>query len=157
MLRLEAGWVMLFLVACSTGATPSGPREQEHFGKAPANNSLAAQPATELPLWILEPRALPDGWVGKNNCTFPFGQNVPQWDFHPDAGCWERAGLDGWTRQQFESIHIPSFPSCGGGLGDANVIRVCRAGGPGQPSPCTIDPLTGPNGCARCVINPTCH
>ena len=94
---------------------------------------------------------------GENNCTFPFGQDVPQWDFHPDAGCWEHSGPDGWVRNQQQKIHIPNFSRCGGGPGDANVIRVCRLGGAGQPQPCFLDPSTGPNGCARCVVNPTCH
>jgi len=111
---------------------------------------LAACGAT-LPAWIVSPATLPLGRVGKNNCTFPFGQTVPQWDFHSDAGCWEYPGPDGWTRQQFEKIHIPAFPACSNGPGDATVIRVCRAGGAGQPSPCSLDVTTGPNGCARCV------
>ena len=109
-----------------------------------------------LPAWIAEPATLPDGKVGKNNCTFAFVSGS-QWDAHPEGGCWERVGVDGWTRQQIQKIHVPNFASCGGGPGDATAIRVCRAGGAGQPSPCTIDLQTGPNGCARCVINPTCH
>jgi hypothetical protein len=153
MLRVETGCVTLLLVACSAGDTPEAPI----FERPTADNSPAAQSATGLPLWILEPSVLPDGKVAKNDCTFPFGQIVPQWNLHPDAGCREHAGPDGWTRQQFASIHIPSFPSCGDGPGDATAIRVCRSGGAGQPSPCSIDPLTGPNGCAHCVINPTCH
>jgi hypothetical protein len=157
MLRVETGCVMLLLMACRAGDTPAAPTEQDFFERPPADNTPAAQPATGLPRWILKPSVLPVGKVGKNNCTFPLGHIVPQWNLHPDAGCWEHAGPDGWTRQQFASIHIPSFPSCGGGPGDATAIRVCRAGGAGQPSPCSIDPRTGPNGCARCVINPTCH
>jgi hypothetical protein len=82
---------------------------------------------------------------------------VPQWDFHTDAGCWESEGEEGWIRQHFEKIHIPAFPSCGGGPGDATAIRMCRAGGQGQPSLCFIDPVTGPSGCARCLVSPTCH
>ena len=119
--------------------------------------SLRSESATSsLPVWITEPVVLPDGRVGKNNCTFalPLGY---AWDAHPDGGCWEHQAPEGWTRQQSQKIHVPSFPSCGGGPGDATFIRVCRAGGRGQPSPCLIDPITGPNGCARCVINPTCH
>jgi hypothetical protein len=58
----------------------------------------------------------------------PFGEVVPQWDFHADAGCWEHSGPDGWTRQQYQ-----------------------------QPSSCLIDASTGQNGCARCVAITVCH
>jgi hypothetical protein len=81
--------------------------------------------------------------------------DTPKWDFHPDAGCWEHTGPDGWTRQQFQKLHVPKFHECNGGPGDATAIRVCRAGGAGQDSPC--GEKTGPKGCARCVVNPTCH
>ena len=73
------------------------------------------QVAGSIPSWILNPATLPPGRMGKNNCTFAFGQVVPQWDFHPDAGCWEHSGPDGWTRQQFQKIHIPNLASCGAG------------------------------------------
>jgi hypothetical protein len=108
--------------------------------------------------WIVNPATLPEGRIGKNNCTtFPFPSEY-QWNLHPDGGCWEHSGPDGWTRVQFQRVHIPSgFASCGGGSGDATAIQVCRAGSRGQPSPCLIDPVTGPRGCARCVVNPTCH
>ncbi len=139
-----------FLAAC--GADDPSPRiaSAARFVESP----LAAPAADELPAWITEPSALPAGLVGTNNCTFPFGPKVPQWDFHPDAGCWEHAGPDGWTRQQFQRIHIPHYAFCGGGPGDATAIRICRA--PGEPNPCFIDELTGPTGCARCVVHPTC-
>lgn len=159
-LSTNAAAGILVLVAACAGApdTPSSPTPQPLGEGTVLTESVGAdQSATPLPSWILEPSTLPSGRVGKNNCTFPFGQTVPQWDFHPDAGCWEHTGPDGWTRQQQQSIHIPQFPACGGGPGDATAIRVCRLGGADQPSPCLIDPLTGPAGCARCVINPTCH
>ena len=150
--------LLLALAACAGPDTPSSPTRQPLVaGGAEIGNSAAALSGSELPAWIVEPSTLPRGRTGKNNCTFPFGQNVPQWDFNPDAGCWEHAGPDGWTRQQIQRIHVPSFPSCGGGPGDATAIIVCRAGGAGQPSPCLIDPLTRGVGCARCVVNPTCH
>jgi hypothetical protein len=114
------------------------------------------QATSVLPAWVINPVTLPPGRAGKNNCTFPFPADY-QWDLHPEGGCWERSGPGGWTRKQFQRIHIPSFASCGGGAGDATAIQVCRAGGRGQPSPCLIDPTTGPMGCARCVVNPECH
>ena len=154
--RLFSGVALAMLVfGCSPPVAPSPSRTVQVGG---AVGSLQATPSpSSLPAWITQPTTLPDGRVGRNNCSFPFGQDVPQWDFHADAGCWEHDGPDGWTRNQQQRIHIPNFRACGGGPGDANVIRVCRAGGPGQPNPCPIDPITGPNGCARCVINPTCH
>lgn len=151
----------LAVTACrnvTTADTPTAPALDPFVvdGPQPAAASVATKPASGLAAWITEPAALPGGRVGKNNCTFPFPAEY-QWDAHPEGGCWERAGPGGWSRQQFQKIHIPNFASCGGGPGDATAIRVCRAGGRGQPSPCLIDPVTGPNGCARCVINPTCH
>jgi hypothetical protein len=157
---------MILLVACSTGDTQAGPTaqalQQQPNTTADGNTRIITTTgmtpaAGVLADWIVNPATLPEGRVGKNNCTFPFGQDVPQWDLHPEASCWEHAGPDGWTRQQFQKIHIPQFPSCGGGPGDATAIRVCRLGGQGQPAPCFLNPVTGPNGCARCVVNPTCH
>src|SRR5215475_10466913 len=144
--RVGPACVMLFLVACRTG-DPATTQTRE----------ASAQPATtgQLPDWIINPPTLPPGRVGKNNCTFKFRYDIPKWDFHPDAGCWERPGPGGWTRQQFQKLHTPVFPECNNGPGDAGGIRVCRPGGEGQDSPC--GGKTGPNGCARCVHNPTCH
>jgi hypothetical protein len=107
-----------------------------------------------IPSWILNPETLPPG-TSKNNCTFAFRQDVPQWDFHADAGCWERSGPDGWTRQQQYKIHVPQHNDCGGGPADVSPIRVCLA--PGPANPCPINALTGPNGCAICVRSLTCH
>ena len=148
--------LLMLLAACGATDTPIEPEQEPDQNRvAPFGVSAAAK---ELPAWIVSPATLPPGRVGKNNCTFGFGDNVPLWDFHPDAGCWERNGPDGWIRQQNQNIHFESFPSaCGGGPGDATGIRVCRAGGAGQPSPCSLDTTTGPSGCARCVINPVCH
>ena len=152
----------LAVTACRNVApsdTPTAPALDPSVmdGLQPAAASVAVQTTNGLPEWIVLPDVLPSGLQGRNNCTFSFGPDVPQWDFHPEAACWQRPGPDGWFRQQLQQIHIPSFPACGGGPGDATAVRVCRAGGRGQPSPCLIDPVTGPNGCARCVINPTCH
>ena len=154
-----AACALLFLVACGAANAPAAPSLQPVVGSGGllVGDPVVTAAASGLPDWILNPATLPPGRVGKNNCTFAFGQDVPQWDFHADAGCWERPGPDGWTRNQQSRVHIPSFRACGGGPGDAEVIRVCRVGGAGQPNPCTLDPLTGPAGCARCVINPTCH
>ena len=160
------GLISVLSLACSSGDTPvrpssigggqSGataivdPRVLPHTG--------AMRAAGVLPDWIVNPATLPPGQVGKNNCTFEFPTAAYQWNFHPEGGCWEHEGPDGWTRQQFQRIHIATgFASCGGGSGDATAIRVCRAGGGGQPSPCPLNSITGPNGCARCVINPECH
>lgn len=161
--RVGPACVMLFLVACRTGDSPTTPtREASAQPATTQTREASAQPATtrtqstgQLPDWIVNPPTLPPGRVGKNNCKFQFGVDTPKWDFHPDAGCWEHAGPDGWTRQQFQKIHHPKFPQCNGGPGDGTAIRVCRAGGMGQDSPC--GQKTGPKGCANCVVNPTCH
>lgn len=109
-----------------------------------------------LPDWIRHPFEFPAGLMGSNNCTFAPGAATAQWDFHPDGGCWERLGPDGWTRQQQHRIHVTQHAACGGGAADLSNTRVCRA--PSVPNPCAIDLLTGPNGCARCVIQPVvCH
>lgn len=160
-LAIVAAFAMLMLAGCrlvDRAYTPTAPTELA-LVKSEAQGvgrSVVTDLANDLPAWIVEPSTLPDGRVGENNCTFQLPASY-QWDAHSEGGCWEHAGPDGWTRQQFQRVHIPSFASCGGGPGDATAIRVCRAGGQGQPSPCSIDPFTGPNGCARCVINPMCH
>lgn len=149
-----AACLMMLIAGCGGEDTPTDPL----VSGGVLGGLGGTQSVRGLPGWIVNPLTLPPGRVGKNNCTFGFGENVPIWDFHPDAGCWEHVGPDGWTRQQTQRIHFESFPSaCGGGPGDATGIRVCRAGVVGQPSPCSLDTTTGPSGCARCVINPTCH
>jgi hypothetical protein len=142
------------LLACGGPSTPMAPTTTSGGGLQVADIA-ATESVNELPDWIVNPAALPLGRVGMNNCTFAFGQNVPQWDFHPDAGCWEHTGPDGWIRNQQQRVHVPQLPACGGGPGDANAIRVCLA--PGLANPCFIDAVTGPAGCARCVVNPVCH
>ena len=163
--RITGTAFVLVLAACSAGdipATPTplgGPSQSSSISigdSRVASVTGAQQVVGDLPSWILNPVALPPGRVGKNNCTFQFPAGY-QWNAHPEGGCWEHPGPDGWFRQQFQKIHIPNFASCGGGPGDATAIRVCRLGGQGQPQPCFIDPTTGPNGCARCVVNPECH
>lgn len=143
--------VGILVVSCVPSDSPSTPLE-------PSTLSLTAQSVNEppaIPAWITDPLVLPAGLRGRNNCTFAFGQVVPQWDFHSDAGCWERPGPDGWTRQQQYRIHVPQLALCGGGPGDVSPIRVCRA--PGLANPCPINPTTGPNGCAICVRSFICH
>ena len=139
------------LVACARSeapATPVGP-----YAPVSTTQGLAGPPV--VPAWVTDPEALPPGLRGRNNCTFAFGQTIPQWDFHPDAGCWERPGPDGWTRQQQFKLHVPQLAACGGGAGDVSPVRVCRE--PDQTNPCPINPRTGPTGCALCVRNVTCH
>lgn len=124
--------------------------------KVLASNSTArADHAMSIPAWALQPENFPPGLKGTNNCTFRFGQNVPQWNFHEDAGCWERNAPDGWTRQQQHRIHVPALVECNGGPADLSPIRICRA--PGLENPCPINPTTGPNGCALCVRSFNCH
>jgi hypothetical protein len=85
--------ILVLLGGCAAPDTPSGPTTQPLVESgAPVEGSVLAQLASELPAWIVEPSTLPVGRTGKNDCTFPFGQDIPQWDFHPDAGCWEHAG-----------------------------------------------------------------
>ena len=158
-----AGCVMFLLAACATGDAPGAPTSLgpsqsgatvgDHMRAVPLTGAMQVNGA--IPSWILNPETLPPGRRGKNNCTFAFGQEVPQWDFHPDAGCWERPGPDGWTRNQQYKIHVPQLPNCGGGPGDVSPIRVCQV--PGMANPCPINPTTGPSGCAICVRSFTCH
>lgn len=112
-----------------------------------------------MPRWITEPDEFPEGMKGTNNCTFAFGRNGAQWDFHGEGGCWERPGPDGWTRQQQHLVHVPVVAECGGGAADFSPIRACREGGEGQVGPCPLGPRpnTGPNGCAICVAMLVCH
>jgi hypothetical protein len=161
--RVGAACVMLLLVACRAADSPATQTRTATGQPAttPARE-VSVQPATtttpkasQLPDWIVNPATLPPGKVGKNNCKFDFGHDVPNWNFHPDAGCWEHPGPGGWTRQQFQKLHVPKFRECNDGQGDLTGIRVCRAGGKDQDSPC--GGKTGPTGCARCVANPTCH
>jgi hypothetical protein len=164
MLMTVTGCALVLLTACG-GNTPVHPTPLGSIqSTATVGGDVRVRPATGvmpvtgvLPSWIVNPETLPPGRAGKNNCTFPFSSADYQWDFHPDGGCWEHDGPEGWTRKQFQRVHLSNFAACGGGPGDATAIQVCRAGGRGQPSPCLIDPLTGPMGCARCVVNPTCH
>jgi hypothetical protein len=157
--RVGLAFVMLFLIACRTADSQTTPTREvsAHAATTPTRTTdsptTQTPTASQLPDWIVNPKTLPPGRVGKNNCKFDFGLDTPKWDVHPDAGCWEHAGPDGWTRQQFQRIHHPSMPQCGGGPGDGTAIRVCRK--PGEDSPC--GEKTGPKGCARCVVSPKCH
>ena len=141
--------LVVSLAACTN---PTSPLEGTTTG-----NGQSASPKAEggIPAWVAQPEVLPAGRQGQNNCTF--GSATPgQWDAHPEGGCWEHPGPDGWTRQQQHANHFESLPVCGGGPGDVDQIRVCRAGGGDQVSPCNGDP-TGPLGCALCVRSVTCH
>src|SRR5512143_3760689 len=143
----------VFALGCSShDPTPTAVETRANVPFVHATND---QPV--LAAWITHPEQLPLGLQGRNNCVFPFGQSTAQWDFHPDGACWEHPGPDGWTRQQQYRVHVPSLASCGGRAGDVSPIRVCRTGGAGQPTPCQINPVTGPNGCAVCVAAVVCH
>ena len=109
------------------------------------------------PKWVTDPEVFPEGLKGTSNCSFPFGQSTAQWNFHSDGACWERPGPDGWTRQQQNIVHVPHHAQCGGGPADVSPIRICRAGGRDQQTPCPNGPLTGSNGCALCVPALVCH
>jgi hypothetical protein len=116
------------------------------------------QEAESLPDWVLSPSTFPDGLKGTNNCSFPMVPNTTTvWNQHEDGGCWEHPGPDGWTRQHLNAVHVEELTGCGRQPGDVTTIRVCRAGGEGQVSPC-YGSVTGPRGCAVC-IDPTftCH
>jgi hypothetical protein len=160
---LPAGSALLF-IACDHIGSPSNPGPVSSVA-APrsATDSLTASNAQigaerlSLPAWVNNPQDFAPGLMGRNNCTFPLGAAGAQWDFHPDGACWERPGPDGWTRQQQHRVHVPTLAICGGGSGDVSPIRVCRPGGAGQPNPCFINAATGPNGCALCVVDFTCH
>lgn len=147
----------LALLAFSLACSSQDPSLTAADTPAAAQSVHSAKGPPLLPAWITDPEHFPLGLRGRNNCAFAFGQSTAQWDFHPDGACWERPGPDGWTRQQQYRVHVPSLASCGGGAGDVSPIRVCRTGGAGQTTPCQINPLTGPNGCALCVAAVVCH
>jgi hypothetical protein len=142
-------WVIM--VSCLFGCT---------LDESAVEQSVSAQNGS--PAWILNPVDFPQGRMGTTNCTFKFGCGGADFNAHPDAGCWEKEPTaDGWVRQQIFDVHCAQIANCGAAGGDAYAIRVCRAGGGGQASPCLntdgTAKLTGPNGCAVCVANPVCH
>jgi len=141
----------ILVAGCGTSSSTASPLEVTDG--AISFEAVSGPPL--IPAWLTTPEELPPAFRGRNNCTFKFGQATAQWDFHPDGGCWERPGPDGWTRQQQYKIHVPQHLACGGGAGDVSPIRVCRA--PGEEDPCPINPLTGPTGCALCVASLTCR
>jgi hypothetical protein len=83
--------LVAFLAACGTPESPGNPIEATVVAA-----SLQASLGPPLLLaWITDPEKLPAGLMGRNNCTFAFGQATAQWDLHPDGACWERPGPDG--------------------------------------------------------------
>ena len=141
---------MVLVVSLGACSSPTSPLE----GITASEGSRSFKTAgSGIPDWVLHPQALPAGLQGQNNCTYA---HEGQWDAHPEGGCWERPGPDGWTRQQTNKNHVDSLPICGGGPGDTALLRVCRAGGEDQISPCDGN-TTGPRGCALCVRVVTCH
>jgi hypothetical protein len=146
----------LSLGACSS---PSEPALMSVAGPSAVQAVAAAVTTPSLPGWIANPTVIPSDLEGRNNCTFPFGPGATGgiWDYHADGACWERPGPDGWTRQQQHLVHVPQHASCGGGPADVSPIRICREGGADQPTPCDVNPTTGPLGCAICVRSVICH
>ena len=140
--------LVVSLAACSSPTSPL-----EEVTGSDGSRTLKAG-GSGIPAWVLNPQALPVGMQGQNNCTFAF---AGQWDAHPEGGCWEHPGPDGWIRQQANLLHSESLGRCDSGPGDAYQIRVCKAGvGEDVVSPCD-GALTGPLGCAICVRVVTCH
>jgi hypothetical protein len=154
-LRVAVTSVALLMMAC---ASPSAPSTTVTGGSAPQSVAALSE-SQSIPAWIADPVVIPSGLKGHNNCTFPFGPGATAgiWDYHADGACWERAGPDGWVRQQQNVVHVPEHALCGGGPADVSPIRICREGGGGQPTPCDVNPTTGPLGCAICVRSVVCH
>ena len=148
--KIVAAVSVVVFLACAEASAPS-----ESSSMASDLDGALLAKAVTIPAWVLNPETLPPGLRGTNNCTFRFGANTTQWNFHEDGGCWERPGPDGWTRQQAHRIHVPELAECNGGPGDVSPIRVCQA--PGLENPCPINPTTGPNSCAQCVRSFNCH
>jgi hypothetical protein len=140
-----------FMVSCSK-FRPASPSEPSGAGGSGNIDS------STVPAWVTDPPLVPEGLRGQTNCTFGFGNPSLQWGFHPDNACWERPGPDGWIRQQQYRIHGTAVALCDGGPGDVYVIRVCREGGAGQPTPfCLGTKTTGPLGCSICVPAAECY
>lgn len=135
-------------------------KAKSHLDVVVRTHDYAAGGSTgSLPDWIANPAEIPPGLKGQNNCTFPIvpGGTGGIWNYHTDGACWERPGPDGWIRQQQNVVHAPQHAACGGGAADVSPIRICRTGGAGQPTPCDVNPTTGPLGCAICVRSVVCH
>ena len=120
----------------------------------PDSPTLSAVVSSSPPKWVIYPEQLPKGLRGQNSCTFPIGNASAQWDYYEDGACWERPGPDGWTRQQQHHVHVNRTAVCANGPADISNVRICR--GPGEDTPCALNPRTGPNGCALCVSTVTC-
>ena len=151
-----AAAVALLSLSCSN---PSAPSTTVIDGGRTGQSIVAAPGHLSIPAWIAVPALFPEELKGTNNCTFPLGAGAAGgiWDYHPDGACWERSGPDGWVRQHQNVIHVPQHASCGGGPADVSPIRICRQGGANQPTPCQVNPTTGPLGCAVCVRSVVCH
>jgi hypothetical protein len=158
---------VLFFVACDDDKSVSLPTISPVAQKGQllmsaesgpnADNSLIPSvqtlPDDDIPAWVSEPSKLPEGLIGKNNCTVGPSLDA-DFTLHPDGGCWEKAGPDGLVRQQFQAGHLLSVAACNGGPGDVSGIRLC--GEPEQETPCGV---TGPRGCVSCPSNGgiVCH
>ena len=156
---LRVGLLALLLVSSaldvslSQSKPPAVGTATEEFARVTASQ--------KAPAWITDPASFPQGRRGKNICTFAFGQ-VVDFSAHPDeAGCWEHKGPEGWVRQQISRVHVAKFSVCSGAAGDIEAIRVCHPDAVGGGAKQMVAPCegkkTGPNGCATCVANPTCH
>jgi hypothetical protein len=154
-MRSANGCCSALALAASLAACGNSESEDDARAAAGLLSGDAEVSAAVLPAWITAPRTMPEELRGLNNCTFPLRLPDAEWDYHPDGACWERPGPDGWTRQQLYRVHVPQHAACGNGPADVSPIRICQA--PGLPNPCNINPETGPNGCAVCVIDVACH
>ena len=149
----------LFFLGCNDGKSAELPTvtltTQNGAASTPATSNQIPQSAsavqtkaiTGLPDWVYNPSELPDGLVGKSNCTFAFSPTVPaEPTKHPDSGCWEKSAPNGLVRQQFQAVHFAALGVCGGDPGDLKGIRLC-----GEPFQDTECGLAGPKGCANCA------
>jgi hypothetical protein len=95
----------MILSACSdpVSPSPSSPVQVD----SPLGSLRGKPSPSSLPAWITEPATLPDGRVGKNNCTFPFPLDY-QWDSHPEGAAGNTLGRTDGHGNSFKRPH-PQF------------------------------------------------
>jgi hypothetical protein len=145
--RALALCAMLLLVACTAMERPVAPTPLTSQSSAALGDSTRStmptimQVAGSIPSWNPQSRDAAAWPKGPKQLYVQFGQDIPQWDFHPDAGCWEHAGPDGWTRQVQYKLHVPHHSDCGGWTGRRFAIRCVS--GPGHCKPVSHQPDDG--------------